>query len=328
MKKYVFKPYKELFPQLFEKEKARLASQLKQKVIIEHVGSTAVPDLGGKGIIDIAIGADEKEIEAISQQLQNLGYEFRPQFSTPDRLYFIAYFPDPEDGSRRYHLHLMWRECQEWKDMLAFRDYLRQHPEEAKTYSELKKKAAEEAEDDGAKYRKIKEPIFQKILKKKKKPRFTFKLAEPTQKTLILEWFDQDHIKQWLHGAGLQSTLDNLEKYYHGKKADYQPWIAYDKEMPFAYLITSPEGEDAITLDLFICDLNYLGKGLAVQMIHEFILSQFPDKKFVLIDPEMSNTRAVHVYKKAGFEIIGEFIATWHPVPHYQMRLDTQKLLD
>lgn len=61
-------------------------------------------------------------------------------------------------------------------------------------------------------------------------------------------------------------------------------------------------------------------------MIHEFILKQLSDFKIVLIDPEISNERAVHVYKKAGFTIIGEFIASWHPVPHYKMQLRIDEL--
>jgi RimJ/RimL family protein N-acetyltransferase len=48
----------------------------------------------------------------------------------------------------------------------------------------------------------------------------------------------------------------------------------------------------------------------------------------VLIDPEATNTRAIHVYKKIGFKIVGEFIASWHPVPHYQMELNMKKLLE
>jgi RimJ/RimL family protein N-acetyltransferase len=60
---------------------------------------------------------------------------------------------------------------------------------------------------------------------------------------------------------------------------------------------------------------------LAVPMIKKFLTTQFPDKKRVLIDPEATNTRALHVYQKVGFKIIGEFIASWHPVPHYQMEL-------
>ena len=155
--------------------------------------------------------------------------------------------------------------------------------------------------------------------------RFTFKPARKDQKSLIHTWLVQNHIKEWLHGQGLRNLLDNLDRFFIGK-SDSCHWIAYDKEVPFAYLLTSPEGDDAITLDLFICDLNYLGKGLAVPMIKEFLLTQFPDKKEILIDPEASNTRAIHVYEKVGFQIIGEFIAKWHPVPHYQMSLDMAKL--
>ena len=49
--------------------------------------------------------------------------------------------------------------------------------------------------------------------------------------------------------------------------------------------------------------------------------------KKVLIDPEATNKRAIHVYQKVGFKIIGEFIASWHPVPHYQMELYMKDLL-
>ncbi len=156
--------------------------------------------------------------------------------------------------------------------------------------------------------------------------RFMFKLVERSQRSLIHNWLAQNHIKEWLHGAGLRNTLEDLEKSFEGSSWG-QHWIAYDNATPFAYLLTSDEGGNAITLDLFICDLNYLGKGLSVQMIQEFLISQFPNKKEVLIDPEATNARAIHVYEKVGFQTIGEFIAPWHPVPHYKMRLDMRDLL-
>jgi RimJ/RimL family protein N-acetyltransferase len=56
-------------------------------------------------------------------------------------------------------------------------------------------------------------------------------------------------------------------------------------------------------------------------MIREFLTTHFSNMKKILIDPEVTNTRAIYVYKKVGFKIIGEFIASWHPVPHYQMEL-------
>lgn len=163
MKKYVFKPYSTIFPELFRKEKERIAPHLKQALTIEHVGSTAVPGLGGKGIIDIAIAVKKEKMEAASEQLQALGYEFRPAFSTPDRLYFILDLPDQEEDKRRYHMHLTYPESSDWKGLIHFRDYLRTHPEAVQEYAELKKQAALEANQKGELYRKIKEPIFKKI---------------------------------------------------------------------------------------------------------------------------------------------------------------------
>lgn len=150
--------------------------------------------------------------------------------------------------------------------------------------------------------------------------KLSFIPVQKDQKQLILHWIEQDHIKEWLHGDGLRNTTEDLDNFFIGDSWG-RHWIAYDHDIPFAYLITSDDGEDAMTLDLFICDLNYLGKGLSVPMIQEFLISQFPHKKQVLIDPEATNKRAIHVYKKVGFNIINEFIAKWHPVPHYKMQL-------
>src|SRR5262249_34723961 len=87
---------------------------------------------------------------------------------------------------------------------------------------------------------------------------FHFAHAKSTQRTLIHQWLDQKYIKEWLHGVGLQNTLNGLEKFFLGT-SDTTYWVGYDKDIPFAFLITSFEGSDAITLDLFICNPNYLG---------------------------------------------------------------------
>ncbi len=161
--KYVYKPYSKIFPELFRKERARISALLKNAFAVEHVGSTAIPNLGGKGIIDIAIAVAKDEMERSCAILQKLGYEFRPSFSTSDRFYFIAYLPDPEEGSRRYHIHLTYPSSKEWKDLIGFRDYLLIHPEAVTEYASIKKHAAETANQDGQQYRKMKEPMFQKV---------------------------------------------------------------------------------------------------------------------------------------------------------------------
>ncbi|HEX4044966.1 MAG TPA: GNAT family N-acetyltransferase [Gammaproteobacteria bacterium] len=116
--------------------------------------------------------------------------------------------------------------------------------------------------------------------------------------------------------------------------------MGYDGDKPFVYLLTSNVFKNtadayakyseldglAITLDIFIGDTEYVGKGLASIVIKEFLLSQFSDISEVFIDPEQSNARAAHVYQKVGFCIVGEFIAPWHPVPHHIMKLDMKNL--
>ncbi len=174
------------------------------------------------------------------------------------------------------------------------------------------------------------------------KPYLTFNHLTQEQKPLLLNWLSQEHIRKWLHGDGLLNILNDLDKFFKGSSL-YEHWIAYQDETPFGYLITSeikknsPDDADlaqwcqeegkAITLDLFICEQRFIGKGLAVPMIQEFLINKFSDVAEVLIEPEATNTRAIYVYEKAGFKTVGEFIAKWHPVLHYEMRLSMKELL-
>lgn len=171
----------------------------------------------------------------------------------------------------------------------------------------------------------IKFPKFAILFVMSRSP-FTFKLVQPNQRDWLVSSLSQGYIQEWLHGAGLKNLLVNLDRFFQGT-SDSSHWVAYDeKGTPFAYLLTHEEENEALSMDLFICDPRFLGKGFSVPLIHQFLLSQFKNKKTIFIDPEVRNTRAVHVYQKAGFEIIGEFIASWHPVPHYKMKLDLDKM--
>jgi len=170
MSKYVFKPYHKSFPELFACEQARIAAWVKahvgKEVIIEHVGSTAVHGLGGKGIIDLALAIDQKNWDVVKSALIELGYEFGEQWSTPERWFFKVDLPGGQGATQCYHLHVTFLESNEWKGLIAFRDHLRNHPQDAARYEALKKQAVEEAAQDGAKYRQLKEPMFQEILKR------------------------------------------------------------------------------------------------------------------------------------------------------------------
>lgn len=166
-----------------------------------------------------------------------------------------------------------------------------------------------------------------------------FQKVKKEQRPLVHQWLKQPHISKWIHGQGLANTLEGLDKSFVGK-ANASYWIAYIQKEPFSFLITSEvensdpffskymnEVSKAITLDLFICVSEYLGKGIGPCMIEAFLESKFPKVTDVFIDPEVSNEYAVRAYQKSGFEILETFIASWHPVPHYLMRLKPESLL-
>ena len=178
---------------------------------------------------------------------------------------------------------------------------------------------------------------------------FTFKPVEESERKLIHGWLKQDYIREWIHGVGLQNTLNGLEKFLQcqvpHKETDRsleltQHWLGSDGDQPVVYLLTSNVARDEnseyakysttqgpiITLDIFIGNPAYVGQGLATTIIQKFLLTQCQDVAEVFIDPEQSNQRAVHVYQKTGFRIVGEFIASWHPVPHYVMKLNLDEL--
>lgn len=217
MKKYVFKPYSKIFPELFEKEKERILSHIKENLVIEHVGSTAIPNLGGKGIIDLAIAVDKLKMDTVSKQLQDLGYEFRSNFSTEERLYFIIYRSDPEEETRRYHIHLTYPENIEWREFLGFRNYLRKHPKELEEYAELKVHAAIEADQEGEKYRRIKGPMFEKIrslIKIESRPKISIYIATSidgyiARKDGSLDWLDR--VGGFGEDYGFQKLIDSID---------------------------------------------------------------------------------------------------------------------
>jgi GrpB-like predicted nucleotidyltransferase (UPF0157 family) len=164
---YIFKPYNPDYPQLFLEEKERLNKFLNNKYQIEHVGSTAVPNLGGKGLVDILIVVPRKNMDEISNTLQELGYEFRPLASNDDR-YFFRYTTSTSFGyEQRYNLHLTFPESGEAQRMISFRDYLRKNSAKVKEYEDIKKDAVRRFKEEGKKYRDYKEEFVKEIEKLK-----------------------------------------------------------------------------------------------------------------------------------------------------------------
>lgn len=88
------------------------------------------------------------------------------------------------------------------------------------------------------------------------------------------------------------------------------------------------ESAMTLTLDVLIGERDFLGKGIAHRMIKQFILSQYAQADYFLIDPESANTRAMHVYEKVGFKKVEEFHPGFNPKLHSMMRLSVDDLKD
>lgn len=165
MEKYKFRSYSKKFPLLFRREKLRLMNILPKGIQIEHIGSTAVPGLRGKGLIDIIIGIPKNKLSRIKNPLEKAGYEFRPNAGDKNRLFFRKDYSF-RGKIRRIHIHLTKCISKDWLETIAVRDYLRNNKREAKRYEKIKRRAIKIAKGDGAKYRKSKRELSFKIDRK------------------------------------------------------------------------------------------------------------------------------------------------------------------
>ena len=155
-------PYDPDWPRRFEDERSVLAAVFAgSDAIIEHVGSTAVPGLGAKPVVDILIGVPIlREVEDRIPAFEAAGYEYVHEYEEqlPDR----RYFRKPRVGTRAFHVHGVVTGSDFWIRHLAFRDHLRAHPESAVAYYTLKRELAMRVSKEA--YTEAKSPFIESVL--------------------------------------------------------------------------------------------------------------------------------------------------------------------
>jgi GrpB-like predicted nucleotidyltransferase (UPF0157 family) len=137
--------YDQSWPELYQLFSKRIADSLGDiAAAIEHVGSTAVPGLAAKPIIDIdVLLATSELLPTAIERLSNIGYSYQGNLGIAEREAFRAPASDPP-----HHLYVCPPGSREFQRHLAFRDYLRAHPIEAKTYGDLKRSLAKKFRED------------------------------------------------------------------------------------------------------------------------------------------------------------------------------------
>lgn len=154
------------WPKLFLKEKKVLQKALKKfpKLRVEHIGSTSVPDMAAKPILDMLLSVQTPEMwPKLVEPLRELGYYYWG--SHEEEMLFIKGLP-PLGKQRTHHLHICEFEGVRWKKETAFRDHLKNDPEEAAAYEKLKRLLAKEYTYNREGYTKGKNSYIQKVLKK------------------------------------------------------------------------------------------------------------------------------------------------------------------
>ena len=143
-------PYDPAWPERFKEEREALSAAIGDWVTgrIHHVGSTSVPGLGSKPVIDILVGVrDLEESRSCFDRLGDLEYMYAPYRSEE-----MHWFCKPNPSRRTHHLHLVPAGSSRFHDELAFRDYLRTHSEVAKEYGALKRRLAKKFRHDREAY--------------------------------------------------------------------------------------------------------------------------------------------------------------------------------
>lgn len=149
----------------FEAEKQNLIDTFGDKIVaVEHIGSTSIPGLAAKPIIDIVAAVKSfNNLAEFIEGLQKLGYEYMPERMFDDR----KFFPKGSQENRTHHLNLVLQDNPEqWTKPIALRDYLRTHETERNEYAKLKTTLAQQYADDRATYTRLKDNFFQSIFDK------------------------------------------------------------------------------------------------------------------------------------------------------------------
>lgn len=160
-------PYDPSWPALFGEERVRVEGAVgRWAEAVEHVGSTAVPGLDAKPVIDVMVGLRSMEdAEACVEPLMRLGYSYWAEGVEPHHRLFVR-FANPRRTARTHNLHLVEFGGWYWNERLLFRDYLRDHPRTARAYARLKYELAGRYREDREVYTAAKAGFVSRVVRR------------------------------------------------------------------------------------------------------------------------------------------------------------------
>lgn len=175
--RFAIAPYDARWPALYAEEERQLRATLPADLVlrIAHIGSTAIPGLSAKPIIDVQVEVDD--LERVKREvvpiLTACGYEFIWRSTIGERAPFYAWFIKRDaNGGRTHHIHMVEPD-QASEDRIVFRDHLRNQPAVREAYAALKRDLAERHPSDRAAYTLAKTEFITAVLKDARRARPT-----------------------------------------------------------------------------------------------------------------------------------------------------------
>ena len=152
---------------LYNKIEKELRENLDKSIPIDQVGSTVIPNMYGKNIIDILIGAiDGNEFDKIKNILEKMNYVGSKK--SKDLIYQFFASTEEETGDGDVHIHLVIKDTDRYSEFLILKEYLLNNPLDAKEYSNFKRKIVKSGIEDRSEYKKIKSEYVSTLLEKAK----------------------------------------------------------------------------------------------------------------------------------------------------------------
>ncbi len=161
-------PYDPRWPERFERERDHLRASLPSDLVgrIEHFGSTAVPGLCAKPVVDMLVEVRDlgEARTRIAPVLEARGYDYfwRPTWGDDTPPFYAWFIKRDGAGRRTHHIHMVEADFEHW-DRLLFRDYLVKHPDVARDYGALKERLARDHVDDRVAYTKAKTAFIEEV---------------------------------------------------------------------------------------------------------------------------------------------------------------------
>ena len=290
MNNIVIAPYDQAWPEQFQKEAALIQQALGDNCIaIHHIGSTSIPDLAAKPIIDIMpVVRDIEHVDQANSKMKELGYEVFGEYG----IFFRRFFTKHIDGQKFSHVHIYEEGNDEIERHLLYRDFMRSHPQQRDEYEQLKKALAIKCKDDMTCYLNGKYEFIEDIINQA-----GFKGYRLVKVAGEREWQDYHRIRREEIFPLLPGDYDENDPIYSDEK--HAHCVFYLGRYIIGVVQVEFLNKEDVAIRPFAIDKKYQsqGHGEKMYLLIERWLKEKDIKRVFL----HANDKAVSFYKRLGF---------------------------